>query len=397
MTLLAAAKASSPGISVLYEWLFRLFATILAFFYALIPNYAIAIALLTLAVMLIMTPLTIKGTRQMVAMQRLQPEMQKLRTKYKDDRQRMNEEIMALYKEQGVPMTGGCITQLLQWPAFLVLYQVIRGLTNMTPGKHPVPNPRYVATSTRLYHDLVHANGHLVSFGMDLSKSATSHHSSTLAALPYWGILGVTVLLGYLQMQQINKRNPAVGKMASQMQSMQKIMPLMFGAIYIVLPALLNVYFVVSSLYRIMVQELMFRYDPVLSYSPMGERARRDAAAAEAGKPLKAPDGVAATKESPFRRVTSLLKPPELGAGPQKEAGTNGSAGKAAPGAREGRETPGTTGSARADGGRPAQSRPRRASGRKPEQKKAAPDEDTPSAEARPHPRAQGKRPRRPR
>ncbi|HUW04047.1 MAG TPA: YidC/Oxa1 family membrane protein insertase, partial [Acidimicrobiales bacterium] len=58
---------------------------LLSFFYDLIPNYAVAIALLTLTVMLITTPVTLKGTKSMLQMQTMQPEMKRIQTKYKDD------------------------------------------------------------------------------------------------------------------------------------------------------------------------------------------------------------------------------------------------------------------------------------------------------------------------
>src|SRR6476469_2942486 len=74
-------------------------ASLLAFFYGLIPSYGIAIVLLTLAIMLLLTPLTVKSTRSMLAMQRLQPEIKRLQAQHKNDRQALNEAMMAFYKE----------------------------------------------------------------------------------------------------------------------------------------------------------------------------------------------------------------------------------------------------------------------------------------------------------
>src|SRR4051794_5232027 len=83
-------------------------AEALAFFYQLVPNYGIAIAMLTLAVMIVLTPLTLKGTRSMMIMQALQPEMKKLQAQYKDDRQKLNEELLKFYKENNINPLGGC-------------------------------------------------------------------------------------------------------------------------------------------------------------------------------------------------------------------------------------------------------------------------------------------------
>ena len=94
-------------------------AKALAFFYSLVPNYAIAIALLTLTVMVVLTPLTLKGTRSMMMMQALQPEMKKLQAQYKDDRQKLNEELMKFYKENNINPLGGCLPLLIQMPVFI--------------------------------------------------------------------------------------------------------------------------------------------------------------------------------------------------------------------------------------------------------------------------------------
>src|SRR5690242_12455536 len=112
-------------------------ASLLNFFYELIPDYGAAIALLTLAVMLILTPLTLKGTRSMMMMQQLQPEMKKLQTQYKDDRQKLNEELMKFYKENNINPVGGCLPLLVQMPVFIVLYNVLRGLTQRVPVFDP--------------------------------------------------------------------------------------------------------------------------------------------------------------------------------------------------------------------------------------------------------------------
>src|SRR5947199_8408620 len=107
-------------------------AEALAFFYQLVPNYGIAIAMLTLAVMIVLTPLTLKGTRSMMVLQALQPEMKKIQAQYKDDRQKLNEELLKFYKENNINPLGGCLPLLIQLPVFIILYNVLRGLTRNT-------------------------------------------------------------------------------------------------------------------------------------------------------------------------------------------------------------------------------------------------------------------------
>ena len=78
-----------------------------------------------------LTPVTVKSTKSMLAMQRLQPEMKKLQAKYKgpENREMLNQEMMRLYKENGTSPFGACLPSLLQMPFLIVLYTLIRGLS----------------------------------------------------------------------------------------------------------------------------------------------------------------------------------------------------------------------------------------------------------------------------
>ena len=102
--------------------MFNFIADVLAFFYDVWPSYGVSIIFLTLAVMVVSTPLTLKSTRSMLQMQRLQPELKAIQNRYKDDRQKMNEELMAFYQENGINPLGGCLPMLIQLPIFLVLF-----------------------------------------------------------------------------------------------------------------------------------------------------------------------------------------------------------------------------------------------------------------------------------
>ena len=115
----------------MFDFLFDGIASALAFLYDATGSYAASIMLLTLGVMFIVTPLTLKSTRSMIAMQQLQPELRKLQAKYKDDRQKLNEEMMAFYKEHNISPLGGCLPLIVQTPVFIVLYQVLIGLTRL--------------------------------------------------------------------------------------------------------------------------------------------------------------------------------------------------------------------------------------------------------------------------
>ena len=91
-----------------------------------VGNWGLAIILLTIAVRVLLLPLSIKQTRSQREMQRIMPEIKAIQKKHKGDRQKINEATMALYKEHGVNPLGGCLPLLMQFPILIALYYVIR-------------------------------------------------------------------------------------------------------------------------------------------------------------------------------------------------------------------------------------------------------------------------------
>jgi YidC/Oxa1 family membrane protein insertase len=255
------------------ETFFKAFASILAFFYDITGNYAVAIILLTLLVMIIVTPLTLKGTRSMMVMQQLQPEMKKIQARYKDDRQKLNEELLKFYKENSINPLGGCLPLLVQMPVFLVLYQVLRGLTRRAsdlgadigwnigqftggagPSKAPsferVFDPAWINPSTKMYQNLS-TSYQMEAFGMDLSESCSKAlQQGVLHALPFIVLIAIVAVTGFVQQRQVQGRNPSA-QTNNQQQMIMKLMPFFLPVISFGLPAGLVLYFAVSNLYRI--------------------------------------------------------------------------------------------------------------------------------------------------
>jgi YidC/Oxa1 family membrane protein insertase len=265
------ASITTP-IGKIFQPLLHAVGDVLAFFYSVIPNYPIDVALLTIAIMALLTPLTVKSTKNMAAMQALGPEMKKLQQKYKgpDNRAQLNEEMMKLYKEHKVNPASGCLPMLLQMPAFFILYSVIRGITNtvtvpahIQDGLHVSATvtavPRYIPHDSAMYRNIIAHHGQLISFGMDFSDKLLSKHSSIFVAIPFLLLVVASVGLQYLQMSRLNKRNGGAAQANPQAAMLQKYMPLIFGFIYINVAAILNVYFIVSSAIRILTQEILFR------------------------------------------------------------------------------------------------------------------------------------------
>lgn len=101
----------------------RPLVSLLRLLYGVTGNYGIAIILLTVLVKLVFFPLSNKSFKSMSAMKKLQPQMERLREQYKEDRQKLNQEMMELYKRYEVNPLGGCIPMIVQLPVFIGLYQ----------------------------------------------------------------------------------------------------------------------------------------------------------------------------------------------------------------------------------------------------------------------------------
>jgi YidC/Oxa1 family membrane protein insertase len=97
--------------------------TVLNYFYGVFGNYGVAIILLTVIIKLLFWPLTHKSYASMKSMQKLKPEMDKIKEKFKNDRARQGQETMALYKEHRVNPMGGCLPMIIQIPVFFALYR----------------------------------------------------------------------------------------------------------------------------------------------------------------------------------------------------------------------------------------------------------------------------------
>ncbi|HVN23746.1 MAG TPA: membrane protein insertase YidC [Syntrophorhabdales bacterium] len=90
-------------------------------------NYGIDIILLTILIKIIFYPLSLKSYKSMKEMQKLQPQIAKLREKYKNDREKLNQEMMGIYKQKGINPLGGCLPMVIQIPVFFALYKVLIG------------------------------------------------------------------------------------------------------------------------------------------------------------------------------------------------------------------------------------------------------------------------------
>jgi YidC/Oxa1 family membrane protein insertase len=98
---------------------------LLNFLYGLIPNYGIAIIVLTILTKILLWPLGTKSYKSMSQMKKLQPLIQEIREKYKNDRKKMNEEVMRLHRTYSINPLGGCLPMVVQIPVFFALYRML--------------------------------------------------------------------------------------------------------------------------------------------------------------------------------------------------------------------------------------------------------------------------------
>ena len=276
---------------------FELFSTALSGFYALIPSYGLAIILLTLAVRIILLPLSIKQTRSMREMQRIQPEIKKLQAKYKGNRQKMNEELMALYKEHSVNPFGGCLPLLMQFPVLIGLFYVVRaplkymGFTtpegvSFPPLDQYVPSGSVSGIMERIQDSsLAHALGEaglatnrFLGLRLDCSPSQViggkesglvegancGGSTPLLSAIPYVLLILLMGYTTYYQQKQMqaSRGNAPTDATAKQMQTFAKIMPFFLMAISYTFPLGVLFYWLTTNVWTIAQQRIVLRAVP---------------------------------------------------------------------------------------------------------------------------------------
>ena len=114
----------------------RLLFDVLQALHGVLGDYGLAIIGLTVVIRVLLLPLTLKQTKSMYELQRIQPKIKELQEKYKSDKQKLQEETLKFYQDNKVNPFGGCLPLLLQMPIFFALFRML-GTTGETPGLFP--------------------------------------------------------------------------------------------------------------------------------------------------------------------------------------------------------------------------------------------------------------------
>lgn len=307
-------------------------------FYKFSGNYGIAIILLTLLTKLVLLPLTIKQTRSMIAMQKIQPEIRKLQEKYKDDKERLSQEMMKFYKENKVNPLGGCLPLLLQMPIFFALFTVLRKYI-MTPPSVIVGNTFAIFKGLDWF-----GRGATAAYAsLPISKSAGflwigNLSDTTRIADPTFVLIILLAATTWYSQKQV-MTDP-------RQKNMMIVMPLITAFIGISLPAGVVLYWVTTNVLQILQQLGMEFYDKKfakeerapLTVKGVAAEKKKEAAGkggAARGKQVAAGKKQATTqKGKPTQQERSARQAKKEAASPRKTAGTlarGREAGKAAP------------------------------------------------------------------
>ncbi len=292
---------------------FEIFATVLGWFYAVIPSYGLAIILLTLAVRVLLLPLSIKQTRSMREMQVIQPELKRIQKKHKGDRQKMNQEVMALYKEHGVNPLGGCAPLLLQMPVFIALFYVVRqpieylgaSLLKTDLETHALSVHQFLGLRLDCSPQQIFAGDQSAVRG--IGEACTS--GGILPFLPYLLLILFMGATTYYQQKQMQATRGSTGAdpQQQQMQTFMKIMPVILIVFGFGFPTGVVIYWVTTNLWTIVQQRIMLKAAPPITATKA--TAAKSKAKDEAAPAKKSPDAKGTAKKASAKKDGSAKKP----------------------------------------------------------------------------------------
>lgn len=239
-------EAVSPDLSkaIDFGWfgfLAIIFVRALHFFHAIVPNYGWDIVLLTVAVRVATLPASVKAQRSALRMQRLAPQVEKLRAKFKDDSAKLNQEMMDLYKRNHVNPLGGCLPTAIQFP---ILYGLYEALLNAVELRHAP----------------------FIGWIRDLS-APDCYPVSWMPKVPFLDCHGIPILVLLMGVSTYVQQSMMPKPADPNQQKMMMWMPIIFTVLFIALPAGLSLYYFASNILGIIQQFFLNRefkqYAPV--------------------------------------------------------------------------------------------------------------------------------------
>ncbi|MBM3249071.1 MAG: membrane protein insertase YidC [Candidatus Omnitrophica bacterium] len=205
------------------------------FMYSYLPNWGVCVLLISFLVFLVLYPLTAKSLASMKKMQELQPQIERLRTQFKDQPQKLNKEIMDLYKTYKVNPFGGCLPMFLQIPVFFGLYQALMRSVSLKGAKFLWIKD--LSEPDRLFT----LNNSLPLIGKDIN------------------ILPIIMIVGMFFQQKMSMKTTSSSTMQEQQKIMMIVFPLLFGYLFYHFPSGLTLYWVSYTILSLFAQRLATR------------------------------------------------------------------------------------------------------------------------------------------
>lgn len=251
--------AAIPG----WEQLIEGITYVLKYLYEFTGNFGIAIILLTIGMRILLFPLTYKQTKSMIAMQRLMPQMKEIQKKYKDDREKQGQEMMALYKEHKVSPFSSCLPMLLQLPIMFAVFEVLRNLSFtiksstllidvpkviriLAPGGYDYTSKTLAKNVPQIVQTVAPGNQMFMFLGMDLRHAGPQlWKSGDYAQIIIMIVL--TLVTGFISSAMMTGDD-------KQSKMMMRVMPLMFGVFAWILPAGVTLYIIITNILTIIQQ-----------------------------------------------------------------------------------------------------------------------------------------------
>lgn len=291
---------------------------IIQLIYNLVQNYGVAIILFTAVVKLILLPLQIKSQKSMKKQQMIQPIIAQLQQKYANDKEKLQMEMMKVYKENNVSMAGGCLPTLIQFPILIGLYQVIQkplsylmnldfkatdvmerihqvvermvevgaqanvgnlasmGVEELAKNIQKLNQIPFLTWTRYLNEQFGEFADWVLNFnflGLDLSKNPSAGFSAlisgnfeNLSTVLLLLIPAVAIFATWFSLRQTQKQSGQTTQAtdaspaASMTKSMNLIMPIMTGVFTFTLPAAMGIYWIASSVMQIVTQYILNAY-----------------------------------------------------------------------------------------------------------------------------------------
>lgn len=232
------------------DFIRNIFAEILIFFYNMTDDYGLAIILLTLAVRIVTLPLSMKQISSTKAMQKIAPEQKKLQEKYKNDKEKLNAEMMKLYKENKVNPLGGCLPLLIQFPVLIAVFGVLREpsiMYNAIPDFSP------------LFFGAIDLNMSV----SELFKEASQLYQESATVIGYIMPAIIPLLAGATTFLQTKLTTAGQSSSAGGMGTMTMLMPLMIIVFSYNLPQGLPLYWLAGNIFSIIQHYIVARPKPI--------------------------------------------------------------------------------------------------------------------------------------